>query len=75
MANQPIKDFLFIIDESHRSIPQARAMYNGDYSRKLELPSSEYKRIYRVCIKGKIELNKLKLINKGIKIKESISSI
>ena len=31
------KDFLFIIDESHRTIPQARAMYNGDYSRKKSL--------------------------------------
>jgi excinuclease ABC subunit B len=31
------KDFLLIIDESHRSIPQARAMYNGDYSRKKNL--------------------------------------
>ena len=31
------KDFLFIIDESHQTIPQARAMYNGDYSRKKNL--------------------------------------
>ncbi len=28
------KDFLLIIDESHQSIPQIRAMYNGDRSRK-----------------------------------------
>lgn len=28
------KDFLFIIDESHASIPQVRGMYNGDRSRK-----------------------------------------
>ena len=28
------EDFLFIIDESHVTIPQLRAMYAGDYSRK-----------------------------------------
>ncbi|MCD4691947.1 MAG: UvrB/UvrC motif-containing protein, partial [Calditrichales bacterium] len=28
------KDYLTIIDESHQSIPQIRAMYNGDRSRK-----------------------------------------
>lgn len=28
------KDFLLIVDESHVSIPQLRAMYNGDRSRK-----------------------------------------
>ncbi|MBU0650620.1 excinuclease ABC subunit UvrB, partial [bacterium] len=28
------KDFLVLIDESHASIPQVRAMYNGDKSRK-----------------------------------------
>jgi excinuclease ABC subunit B len=31
------KDFLLIIDESHQSIPQANAMYKGDYSRKKNL--------------------------------------
>ena len=31
------EDFLFIIDESHRTIPQAHAMYKGDYSRKKSL--------------------------------------
>ena len=30
-------DFLLIIDESHVTIPQLRAMYNGDRSRKLTL--------------------------------------
>ena len=30
-------DFLLIIDESHQTIPQSRAMYNGDYSRKKNL--------------------------------------
>jgi len=28
------KDFLFVIDESHVSIPQVRGMYNGDRARK-----------------------------------------
>ncbi|TRO46445.1 excinuclease ABC subunit B, partial [Candidatus Bathyarchaeota archaeon] len=27
------EDYLLIIDESHQTIPQARAMYNGDYAR------------------------------------------
>lgn len=31
------KDFLTIIDESHVSIPQIRAMYGGDLSRKMNL--------------------------------------
>jgi len=31
------KDFLIIIDESHQSIPQAGAMYHGDYARKKNL--------------------------------------
>ena len=31
------KDFLLVIDESHVSIPQARAMYNGDRARKMNL--------------------------------------
>ena len=31
------KDFLLIIDESHRTIPQAKSMYKGDYSRKKNL--------------------------------------
>lgn len=30
-------DFLFIIDESHQTIPQLHGMYNGDYSRKKAL--------------------------------------
>jgi len=28
------KDFLFVVDESHATIPQLRAMYNGDRARK-----------------------------------------
>jgi len=31
------KDFLLIIDESHQTIPQSRAMFKGDYSRKKNL--------------------------------------
>ena len=31
------KDFLLLIDESHATIPQVRAMYNGDRSRKESL--------------------------------------
>jgi len=31
------KDYLLIIDESHQSIPQSRAMYKGNLSRKLNL--------------------------------------
>ncbi len=31
------QDHLLIIDESHQTIPQARAMYNGDYARKKNL--------------------------------------
>jgi excinuclease ABC subunit B len=31
------KDFLLVIDESHRSIPQSGAMYLGDYARKKSL--------------------------------------
>jgi len=31
------KDFLMVIDESHVTIPQIRAMYGGDYSRKRTL--------------------------------------
>ncbi|VVB77405.1 UvrABC system protein B [uncultured archaeon] len=31
------KDYLMIIDESHQTVPQARAMFNGDYARKKNL--------------------------------------
>ena len=41
---------------------------NGDFSRKLELPSSKYERVYRVCIRGIIDKNDLQAINKGISI-------
>ena len=41
---------------------------NGDFSRKLELPSSKYERVYRVCIRGIIDKNDLQAINKGMSI-------
>jgi excinuclease ABC subunit B len=31
------EDFLMVIDESHQTLPQLRAMYHGDYSRKKAL--------------------------------------
>ena len=31
------RDFLMIVDESHITLPQVRAMYNGDYARKRRL--------------------------------------
>ena len=42
---------------------------NGDFARKLELPSTGYERIYRVCIRGRVDLKYLEKINQGIKIK------
>ena len=35
---------------------------NGDYARKLELPSSNVLRIYRLCLKGDITTNMIKQI-------------
>jgi len=43
---------------------------NGDFARKLELPKSNYERVYRVCIRGKIDTQDIKKINSGIKIKK-----
>ena len=43
---------------------------NGDYARKLELPSSNFQRTYRVCIKDRVKKENLKLINEGITIKK-----
>ncbi len=45
---------------------------NGDYARKMELPSSNIIRIYKVFIKGSIDKEKIDLINKGIKINKII---
>lgn len=36
-------DFLLIIDESHVTIPQVRAMYNGDRSRKMSLVDNGFR--------------------------------
>ena len=41
---------------------------NGDYSRYLELPSSNIERSYRVCINGNIKKNDIQKINRGITI-------
>ncbi len=41
---------------------------SGEYSRYLELPSSKIERTYRVCINGKININDIKKINKGLTI-------
>ena len=41
---------------------------NGDYARKLELPSSNVLRIYRLCLKGDITTNMIKQINRNISI-------
>lgn len=41
---------------------------NGDYARKMELPKSNYERVYRLCIKGKINKEDIVKINKGIAI-------
>ena len=41
---------------------------NGDFARKLELPAKGYERIYRVCIRGQIDIKNLEQINYGIKI-------
>jgi len=43
---------------------------SGDYSRFLELPSSNIERTYKVCIHGTVRDSDLNKINKGIKIKE-----
>jgi len=40
----------------------------GYFARKLELPSSNYERVYRICIKGKVHHKDIKKINKGILI-------
>ena len=41
---------------------------NGDYARKLELPSSNLLRIYRLCLKGDITTDMIKQINRNISI-------
>ena len=41
---------------------------NGDFARRMELPSSKLLRVYRVCINGSINPTDLVTIKKGIKI-------
>ena len=41
---------------------------NGNYARKLELPSSNIIRVYRICIRNKTNKSELIKINSGIKI-------
>ena len=41
---------------------------NGDFARKLELPSSNVLRIYRLCMKGNINDSMITKINRGISI-------
>ena len=41
---------------------------NGDFARKLELPSSDVLRIYRLCIKGNINDSMITKINRGLSI-------
>ena len=41
---------------------------NGDFARKLELPSSNIERIYKVCVKGIVKHQIITKINKGMLI-------
>jgi len=41
---------------------------NGDFARKLELPSSNIQRVYRVFVNGNVKLDQINKINSGIKI-------
>ena len=41
---------------------------NGDFARKMELPSSNILRVYRACIKGRVSEDVIKKINFGISI-------
>ena len=41
---------------------------NGDFARKLELPSSNIPRVYRVCVNNNIVPEQLNMINSGLKI-------
>ena len=68
-------DFLFVVDESHVSLPQVRGMYNGDQSRKrtlvefgFRLPSAmnnrpmtfeELSQNQTICITPDYELEKI----------------
>ena len=41
---------------------------NGDFARRLELPSSNLIRIYRLCIRGSVNRDMISKINRGISI-------
>lgn len=41
---------------------------SGDWARKMELPSSKIKRIYRVRVFGKLDMDRIKKAEKGIEI-------
>ena len=41
---------------------------NGDFARKLELPSSNYKRVYKVSIRNSPKQKDIKKINSGLSI-------
>lgn len=41
---------------------------SGDWARKMELPSSKIKRIYKVRVFGKLDIDKIKKSEKGIEI-------
>ena len=41
---------------------------SGEYSRFLEMPSSNIERVYRVCIKGDVKKRDVYKVNRGIKI-------
>ena len=43
---------------------------SGDYSRFLELPSSNIERTYRVCIKGVVKKSDVIKVNKGVEIEK-----
>ena len=43
---------------------------NGDFARKLELPNSNFLRVYRVCLRGNVNNIDIKNINKGLIIKK-----
>ena len=45
-AKKFLDDFITIIDESHVTLPQVRAMYGGDKSRKTNLVEHGFKSLY-----------------------------
>ena len=41
---------------------------NGDFARKLELPSTNILRVYRVYLKGNVRVDNINRVNSGISI-------